>query len=122
MLWNPHRRKAGGVVVVVVAVEVALEHLDVCFRYGDEAGAFDGHVKEPCAVVVVEVNDADLPDGVCAFILFVRYTDVLVVEVPPSHDVFIQDTITIVGLKLAEFYGLCAGHDGFCVFALEWQG
>ena len=113
--------KAGGIGVVIVAIKVTLEHLDVCLSDGNETSAFDGNVEGPGAVVVIEVNDANLPDGVCAFIFFVRYGGILVVEVPPGHDVFIQDTITIVGLNLAEFYSFIPGHDSFSVFALEWQ-
>lgn len=122
LLRNSHGGEAGGVGVVVVAVEVTLEHLNVCFGDGDEAGASDGHIEGPGAVIVVEVNSADLADGVGTFVFFVGDGCVLVVEVTPGHHSFVQDAITVVGLDFAEFYGLCAGYDGFCELSLEWQG
>ncbi len=121
-LGNAHVREAGRIVIVVVAAKTLLQHTDVGFGDGNDACLFDGHVQGPGAVVVVKVDGAHLTDGVCALILLVGDGGVLIMEVTPGHHTFVQDTIAVVGLNFAEFYGFPPGHDVLGVFTLERKG
>lgn len=99
-----------------------MEHLDVGVCDGDEAGFFHGDVEEPGAIVVVEVDLTDLTDGGGAGKVFIGNGRVCVVKITPEHDSFIEDAVPVVGFAFAEFYRLCSGNDGFCVFSFERQG
>lgn len=96
-----------------------MEELHVLFGISHQARFFDGNIQRESLGRIVEVDSADLSDGIRILELVIRDACIIRVGDTPCHDPFVEDAASIEGLAFAEFHSLLAAGDGLGIIPVH---